>query len=158
EVEGAFEADGSTMRPRVPTKGEIEELKQRLHQEERSISLMVAPALDYNPRRIKQFLNSFRLKTYIASLVDVLGPVSLPAPPGRYTLPQIGKFVAIGIRWPQFYADLESDRRLLVKLQLIALMGKPNLRFPKGQEDLMDAIRDAMSMTRVTAEEWKRSY
>ncbi|MCZ8163071.1 MAG: P-loop NTPase fold protein, partial [Microcystis sp. LE19-196.1B] len=33
----------------------------------RNVIMMVAPALDYNPRRIKHFINVFRLKVYIAN-------------------------------------------------------------------------------------------
>ena len=33
----------------------------------RNIVQMVAPTLEYNPRRVKQFINMFRLKALIAA-------------------------------------------------------------------------------------------
>ena len=52
---------------------------------------MVAPALESNPRRLKQFVNLFRLRAYIAGEIGAFDEVG-----GRtLTLPQLGKFVAI---------------------------------------------------------------
>jgi hypothetical protein len=80
----------------------------------------VAPAFEYNPRRLKQFINTFRLKTYIASrtgLFDASGDHA------RLTPYKLGKFVAISLRWPLLLADLDADRRLLSNLQDAALTG-----------------------------------
>jgi formylglycine-generating enzyme required for sulfatase activity len=88
------------------------------------VIMMVAPALDYNPRRIKQFINVFRLKVYIASTTglffeeqDSEGKLLQPS----LTFEQLGKFTAISLKWPLLLLDLETDGRLLAKLQDFAL-------------------------------------
>lgn len=77
---------------------------------------MVAPGLDYNPRRIKQFVNTFRLNAYIAYNTGLFQPdTDLPASLG-ITLPQLAKYVAISLRWPRFISDLADDPELLKRL------------------------------------------
>jgi KAP family P-loop domain len=99
---------------------QTERLRDSLKRSERQIALMVAPALDYNPRRLKQFLNSYRLKAYIASLTDILD-ISEGAPKeGCLSLPQLGKFVAISLRWPELVSALDDDPGLLSDLQRIS--------------------------------------
>jgi hypothetical protein len=80
----------------------------------RKIALMVAPALDSNPRRLKQFLNLFRLRAYIAANTSVNESI---------TLEQLGKFIAISIGWPRLIANLEDDDKLLDRLQAAATGG-----------------------------------
>ena len=78
----------------------------------RNIVLMVAPALDNNPRRLKQFINMFRLKAFIAAETGL----------NEYlTLQQLGKFVAVCQRWPRLLADLEDNPMLLAELEQRAL-------------------------------------
>lgn len=75
----------------------------------RDTALMVAPALENNPRRLKQFVNLFRLRTYIAcetGAFDEMDGKSL-------TLPQMGKFVAISLVWPGLLTDLAESPDLL---------------------------------------------
>jgi KAP family P-loop domain len=93
------------------------------------IVLMVAPALDNNPRRIKQFLNAFRLRAVIASRTGLFAAPEDPAQTGL-TLERLGKFVAIGLRWPALIEDLEEHRALLDELQAYALDEKPAAREP----------------------------
>ena len=107
-------------------KDEIQKSRERIRfeitgdsQTIQEIALMVAPALDNNPRRIKQFLNLFRLRTYIASatgLFDFREDYDK-----CLTLEQLGKFVAISLRWPLLLADLDANRQLLIELQDKAL-------------------------------------
>lgn len=88
----------------------------------RNIALMVAPALDYNPRRWKQFINVFRLKAYIAASTNLITADVSENNSRRYlTLEQLGKFTAISIRWPRLIMDLNTDRQLLKHLQKGAL-------------------------------------
>jgi formylglycine-generating enzyme required for sulfatase activity len=89
----------------------------------RNVIMMVAPALDYNPRRIKHFINVFRLKVYIANETglffekrdenDNLLDSSL-------TFEQLGKFTAISLKWPLLLSDLENDKQILAKLEKFA--------------------------------------
>lgn len=84
----------------------------------RRIILMVVPTLGHNPRRMKQFVNLFRLKAHIAyetGLFDTQESGDLDA---TLTLEQLGKFVALSLMYPRLLADLDIDRQLLKKLDL----------------------------------------
>jgi WD40 repeat protein len=82
----------------------------------RKIVQMVAPALDYNPRRIKQFINMFRLKALIATETGLFDAPRNTGSHKGLTLPQLGKFVAIGLKWPRLLIDLDEDNSLLREL------------------------------------------
>jgi hypothetical protein len=78
---------------------------------------MVAPLLDFNPRRIKQFVNLFRLHSYLAESRGLFdpNPDDLYAP--RLTPQKLGKFVALSIIFPRMLADIEVDPTMLSRLQ-----------------------------------------
>jgi formylglycine-generating enzyme required for sulfatase activity len=89
----------------------------------RNVIMMVAPALDYNPRRIKHFINVFRLKVYIANETglffeerDENDNLLVPS----LTFEQLGKFTAISLKWPLLLSDLENDKKILAKLEKLA--------------------------------------
>lgn len=89
----------------------------------RNVIMMVAPALDYNPRRIKHFINVFRLKVYIANETGLFfeerdedNNLLYPS----LTFEQLGKFTAIILKWPLLLSDLENDKQILAKLEKIA--------------------------------------
>ncbi|WP_394824723.1 P-loop NTPase fold protein [Pendulispora albinea] len=85
------------------------------------ITLALAPTLDFNPRRVKQFLNLFRLRAFLAWQTGRL-ELEHPGDDGdTLTLPQLGKLTAIALRWPSLVADLEADPLLLGRLQAFAL-------------------------------------
>ena len=83
---------------------------------------MIAPALDNNPRRIKQFINLFRLRTFIANETGLFDftDENEASFDRVLTLQQLGKFVAISIRWPLLIADLDRNPTFLGELQEIA--------------------------------------
>ena len=90
----------------------------------RNVIMMVAPALDYNPRRIKHFINVFRLKVYIANETGLFfeerdedNNLLYPS----LTFEQLGKFTAISLKWPLLLSDLENDKQILAKLEEFAL-------------------------------------
>ncbi|GBL12364.1 hypothetical protein MSj_03880 [Microcystis aeruginosa Sj] len=90
----------------------------------RNVIMMVAPALDYNPRRIKHFINVFRLKVYIANETglffeerDENDNLLVPS----LTFEQLGKFTAISLKWPLLLSDLENDKKILAKLEEFVL-------------------------------------
>ena len=78
----------------------------------------LAPALELNPRRLKQFINIFRLQAYIAARNGRIADA--PGKPGL-TLEQLGKLVALGMRWPVLLTHVEADPALLGQLQKVAL-------------------------------------
>jgi hypothetical protein len=82
----------------------------------REVVKLVSPLFEYNPRRIKQFINTFRLALYIASDQGLFEDGR--APPA--SLEQIGKCVALLLRFPDLRFALEEDSHLLALLQLAA--------------------------------------
>lgn len=79
----------------------------------REVTALVARFLDNNPRRIKQFLNVFRLQAYIANQTGLFDVIE-----GRrvLTLPQLGKFVAATLRFPDLLLDLADEPGLIERL------------------------------------------
>lgn len=84
----------------------------------REVTKMVAPALDNNPRRLIQFINTFRLKAYVAHSTGLFNQVRKD---GLHVSPltfwQLAKFVAIGLKWPTFLIDLDAHRNLFEELE-----------------------------------------
>jgi len=81
-----------------------------------SIIRAVAPTLDNNPRRIMQFMNVMRLRTYIAATTGRLTD-RVTNERRDLTLERIGKFVAVQLMYPKLVADLSLDETLIHSLQ-----------------------------------------
>ena len=81
----------------------------------RRVLEQVAPALDYNPRRLKQFLNAFRLQAYIASEVGHFHHVA--GSPALLTLPKLGKLVALQLWWPRLLDEAEREPGLFHQIE-----------------------------------------
>jgi len=81
------------------------------------IILMVAPTLDNNPRRIKQFINLFRIRAYIGSQTGLFVEPESGSEYSGMTLEKLGKFVALVMQWPRILVDLGDDPELLANLQ-----------------------------------------
>jgi CheY-like chemotaxis protein len=72
----------------------------------RQVAREVSRFFQDNPRRLKQFINVFRLRAFIAYETGVLRP-------GRLTPQQLGKLVALQMRWPIWTgACLRNPERL----------------------------------------------
>jgi hypothetical protein len=89
------------------------------------LAMICAPYLDRNPRRVKQFINVFRLQAYLAASVGLLDydtdQNNLPVGQrGGITLEQLGKFIALTLRWPTVVSDLSEYGDLLRTLAEIA--------------------------------------
>ena len=76
----------------------------------------LAPTLDYNPRKVKQFLNAFRLSAYLA---EVTGQFDSSTDKNGLTLQKLAKLVLIPMKWPLLLSDLSTDKWLLSRLQLM---------------------------------------
>jgi hypothetical protein len=81
--------------------------------------LMVAPTLGNNPRRLKQFVNLFRLQYYLCEELRLLDGSE------RLSAEKIAKFVAIALKWPELLAELPKNPDLLWRLQKIAIGLEP---------------------------------
>lgn len=101
---------GTGERPR-----QVERLREGLEgQDVRDLFTAVAPAMESNPRRLKQFLNLFRLRAYTAAETGLLdGGDGKPA----LTLPQLAKFVALTVQWPILVDRLDEDPTVLARLE-----------------------------------------
>lgn len=110
----------------------------------RSIVKAVAPAFDYNPRRVKQFVNLLRLRVYIAAATGLFDKESnITDPP--LTLEQVAKFTALELRWPLFLSDIEGDTNTLLDLQKIAHgipveTILPRVELWQGRQDLINFL------------------
>jgi hypothetical protein len=89
----------------------------------RQIALWIADTFSSNPRRLKQFVNLFRLRLHIAHRTGKLQSLDGERP--ALTPEQLGKVTAIFLRWPNFIEAWWNDPMLLAGLQLAAL--KPPL-------------------------------
>jgi len=87
----------------------------------KDIVRMVAPALDYNPRRIKQFINCFRLGAIVASRTGLFGPFRDPSKYTAFTPEQLGKLIAIYLRYPILLTEAVADHEPLARLEKITL-------------------------------------
>jgi hypothetical protein len=86
----------------------------------RDVVKMVAPSFEYNPRRLKQFINLFRLRALLASQTGLFGAPTDEEAFSPLSFEQLGKLVAIMLRWPLLLSDLRADATLIVKLQELA--------------------------------------
>ena len=84
----------------------------------REIVKMAAPALGYNPRRLVQFINIFRLRAYTAYRTRLFNPVDPQARP--LYLEQLGKFVALTLRWPILLSKMAADPQFLHRISVYA--------------------------------------
>jgi hypothetical protein len=96
----------------------------------REIAVMAAPTLENNPRRMKQFINLFRLRAFIAHKTGLLGG---PAGPPLLTLEQLGKVTALGLRWPLLMNAIAEHPTLLASLEKAA-------RVAPSERDLSDPL------------------
>ena len=134
--ERAEGAGGSSQQETIQKREGLKLLSTGDSERVQNIILTMAPVLGNNPRRIKQFINLFRLKVFIAAETGLFdGDEGL-------TLEQLGKFVAITLRWPLLIADLETDAGLLQRIHDTALGAKqegPAARWTESQ-DLQRAV------------------
>jgi hypothetical protein len=86
----------------------------------RGIVLMVSGLFENNPRRIKQFTNTFRLALYIASDQGIFDRSAIEKA-NETTPEQVGKFVALLLRFPDLRFVLEENPRFLASLEEEAL-------------------------------------
>ena len=112
----------------------------------RNVVTMVAPAFEYNPRRVKQFVNLFRLRALLASQTGLFGSPRDPARFDSLTLQQLGKLVAITLRWPLLLIDLEGDPDLLSKLHARVMKPAPTMPLPGSAEEYWSTRTNLMEL------------
>jgi hypothetical protein len=73
---------------------------------------MADQVFDHNPRNVKQFVNAFRLQAFIANETGLFRNPHVTRSGAPLTLPQLGKFVALCMRWPEFVEEATVDPKL----------------------------------------------
>ena len=74
----------------------------------REVIRLLAPLFEDNPRRIKQFVNSFRLKAHIANSTGLFNHQNATGQ-RPLTIPQLGKFIAFSTLVPQFVEHVRES-------------------------------------------------
>jgi hypothetical protein len=87
----------------------------------RKIVAMIAPALDSNPRKLKQFLNVFRLNAVLASRLGQFDVLPKTDDSAILTLMRLAKIVAIELWWPRLLSDAEREAGLIEKLESLGV-------------------------------------
>ncbi len=107
----------STAAEAIAQEGRVEYLRIRVEKDSDqilTIASMVSAIFENNPRRLKQFINTFRLSLFLASrqgLLDKKGGISSVTPE------QLGKFVAVMLRFPDLRSTLAGNLSLLAQLE-----------------------------------------
>ncbi|NEQ76259.1 MAG: hypothetical protein F6K23_26390 [Okeania sp. SIO2C9] len=78
---------------------------------------IVAPFFDNNPRRLKQYVNALKLKTYIAYYSIGVTFDEKQA----ITIEQMGKFTALTLKYPRLLVELKNNNQLLAELEKYAI-------------------------------------
>jgi len=87
----------------------------------RDIVLLVREVLEFSPRRIKTFLNAFRLSLYIASAQGLLD-IDRETGKSDITPEKLGKFIALTTRYPDLREIVLHDQQFLGRLEYLLEM------------------------------------
>lgn len=103
----------------------------------REIASAIAGTFNFNPRRLKQFVNLFRLQAFIADRTGLFrGSEPL-------TFEQLGKFVALGLRWPLLMSELARSPSLLGELERRAIELAPTVKPAVDENEESEKRREA---------------
>lgn len=91
------------------------------------VTLMVSGVLGGNPRRVKQFLNLLRLRVYIGHATHMFEDSQMSR---SWSVPQLGKLIALELLEPTLLSSLDRDPELLVRLEDVAVYGGQDSRDP----------------------------
>ena len=120
------------------------------------LAMICAPYLDKNTRRVKQFINVFRLQAYLAASVGLLDYDAVQTgglgshQSGSITLEQLGKFIAISLRWPTIVSDLSEYGDLLRALAKIAENSPSDASAKALPPELSHWVENRLLMTLLT--------
>lgn len=100
---------------------------------------MADQVFDHNPRNVKQFVNMFRLQAFIANETGLFGNLRVTRETGRpLTIQQLGKCVALNMRWPEFVEAASADPALVSDLEKW-LQRRPVTEFSGPRSDEVNA-------------------
>lgn len=118
EKERVQSAQEFAMRPPAPSGKAREEEHRGLQRGViRAMVCMVADALEFNARAIKQFISRYRLKVYLAADTGLFQYREPDHRERALTIPQLAKFVVLGQRWPSLVHEIYRDPSELGSLE-----------------------------------------
>jgi hypothetical protein len=130
----------------------------------RSVLLMVREILGHNPRRIKTFLNRFRLMLYIASSQGLLDK-DLKTGIAEVTPEQLGKFIALVSAYPDMLAESVADPSFFQKLEFYLTWGKTGMQKNIADADknyverwLRPGVRALVTPPKTLTAAWANTY
>lgn len=72
----------------------------------------LSPLFDYNPRKVKKFINIWRVQTYLANRTGLFGfTVPRPGDDPPLKMYQLGNYLALAYIWPSFVRDWSITNR-----------------------------------------------
>lgn len=125
----SYDSDGVEI-DRREGRGEIERRETTLV---RSIAELAVPILGHNPRRVKQFVNLYRLRIRLAVELGLYLPRGRKSDGGGLSLEQIGKLIAVEMSAPAFFSELRDDPRLFIEDREAHEAGAAPLYSPRKQ-------------------------
>ncbi len=111
---------------------------------------MVAPFFDYNPRRLKQYINVLKLRIYIAYYS--IGVTF--AERETVTTEQIAKFTAITLRYPRLLLELKNNNQLLAELEKDAV----DKSFPSTNSIILSSESTPSDRETGSTNYWLKNY
>jgi hypothetical protein len=79
---------------------------------------MANEMFDHNQRNVKQYVNMLRLQAFIANETGLFGNLRVTRNTGKpLTITQLGKFVALCMRWPHFVEAASTDLSLVSEIE-----------------------------------------
>src|SRR5260370_909748 len=105
------------------------ELSERAFEDDERVQQAVgeaAPYLDFNPRKVKKFINNFRLQALIAQKRGLLGPTGI-------NVGSLAKAVVISMRWPELASSMMKDGSTCQKLRHV-FVAQEQLRVMESTE------------------------
>jgi hypothetical protein len=143
------------LRAREPIRIESGPESQRI----RDVVMMVREILDHSPRRIKNFLNSFRLSLYIASAQGLLD-IDRTTGKAEVTPESLGKFLALTTRYPELMAISIEEPDFFGKLELLLNLGVSEDQERFNAWLLKPGVRRLLihGLNGTLTKEWKTRY
>jgi hypothetical protein len=129
----------------------------------RSVLLMVREILGHNPRRIKAFLNKFRLMLYIASSQGLLDK-DRNTGIAEVTPEQLGKFIALTSVYPEMLAESLEHESFFHELEFYLTFGQTRNVDQLASEDYVEqwlrkpGVRTLFVPPRTLTTAWKNTY
>jgi hypothetical protein len=129
----------------------------------RSVLLIVREILGHNPRRIKAFLNRYRLMLYIASSQGLLDK-DLNTGIAEVTPEQLGKFIALVSAYPDMLAESLANASFFQRLEFYLTWESTTRAENLGYKDYVESwlrrpgVRGIVAPPKTLTVGWKNTY